>query len=242
MNDGAMPSEEVKTWRIELNGNEDFMKYLKEALIDMGIPYRGGFFYTHLMTLAEAVVNAKLIEPPEPCTWGSLTKHPCPLKSDVPHSHTDRDASGDLAPVIVFFTEDGQESYVKQTVVEGKGGTCSAASHKWFLGITEGVSGIRTTSCGDQCHFGTGLGDDSEWLSMEEVEVEVDYATSCPAYDTNDLGVPTGPLKHIHGYESGSHYIVHGQRCDCDWWPVITKIKESGANDEQTARRTSFDC
>lgn len=68
---------------------------------------------------------------------------------------------------------------------------------------------------------------DEESLDLEMLDMAgsirgtVHMATECPAYDTDDLCVPTGPPKPMGGYESGSHYIAHGTRCDCNWWPVF---------------------
>lgn len=102
-------------------------------------------------------------------------------------------------------------------------------AHKWKMAIEEGQVSITTERCGDLCQFayawsegGCGLdGDSMEFLEMAEVDVTVRTATDCPAYDTDDDGVPTGPVKPMRGYESGSHYIAHGTRCDCNWWPVV---------------------
>jgi hypothetical protein len=107
---------------------------------------------------------------------------------------------------------------------------CSAASHQWSLGIEEGGLGLTTASCGPECRwlmagdvhpaFGT-LGDEIEWLHMEPVQGDVRFATECPAYETDENQVPTGPPRPMPGYEVGSHYIAHGTRCDCNWWPVV---------------------
>lgn len=98
------------------------------------------------------------------------------------------------------------------------------AAHTWELCIEEGSTSVTTEPCGDECHFLHGLGDEREWLEMKPVPVLLMMATNCPAYDTDDNGVPTGPPRLMGGYETGSHYIVHGERCDCNWWPIATAL------------------
>jgi hypothetical protein len=89
---------------------------------------------------------------------------------------------------------------------------CKASDHKWMLGIEEGQVSLTTTTCGPDCRFlmatdthpATGyLGDEREWLSMPPIPVAVSFATACPAYPTDDLGIPTGPPDRSGpGYES----------------------------------------
>lgn len=108
--------------------------------------------------------------------------------------------------------------------------TCDIKKHEWKFGIEEGDWHVSSPSCGPECRFLWGgdkhparvtLGDEREWTYMPYIPVTVRMATECPAYPVDDDQVPTGPAKPMGGYESGSHYIAHGTRCDCNWWPVI---------------------
>lgn len=101
------------------------------------------------------------------------------------------------------------------------------SAHRWTFAVEEGHMALGTETCGTMCRFAFGGmdGDDMEWLVMPEIPVTVAFATECPAYDTDDDGVPTGPAKPMGGYESGSHYIAHGTRCDCNWWPVVRIVR-----------------
>jgi hypothetical protein len=101
------------------------------------------------------------------------------------------------------------------------------AAHKWELEVVEGAVVLSTRFCGSECSFPYGsLGDSIEQLHMEPIPVTVEYATSCPAYPTDIDQIPTGPAIARPGYESGGHWINHGVRCDCDWWPVV-KVKNN---------------
>lgn len=104
--------------------------------------------------------------------------------------------------------------------------TCVGWSqHQWTLAIEEGQVTIHTDPCGETCEVGIiGLGDYHEYAHMEPIPVTVAMATECPAYPTDDNCVPNGPKVPMRGYESGSHYIAHGTRCDCNWWPVIVPL------------------
>jgi hypothetical protein len=121
---------------------------------------------------------------------------------------------------------------------------CTVTAHPWSLCIEEGRVGLSTVTCGDECRFlmpgekhprsGGTLGDEMEWLYMPPISVQVRFATDCTAYDVDDYGVPQGPPTVGPGYESGGHYIQHGKRCDCNWWPVIIPPVEP-AWDEATS-------
>lgn len=104
-------------------------------------------------------------------------------------------------------------------------GCKSMADHKWTLGLEEGRVYLAAKSCSpddDACLFyEQGIGDLEEVVFMPPVPVDVRMATDCPAYPTDDNGVPTGPAEPMRGYDAGSHYIAHGTRCDCNWWPVV---------------------
>jgi hypothetical protein len=112
-----------------------------------------------------------------------------------------------------------------------KDGCIGASEHVWHLGISEGSIYIDTKPCGPTCRFVlqtpygpmTDIGDDINFLEMEPMQVNLFWSTDCPAYDLDDRGAPI--RKHqMSGYEHGSHYIVHGSRCDCNWWPVATPV------------------
>ena len=95
--------------------------------------------------------------------------------------------------------------------------------HQWTLSIEEGRVSVVAQSCGPDCGPATdGLAEWSDGIEMAPVVVVVRSATDCPAYDTDDNGVPIGPAKRMSAYEAGSHYVHHGVRCDCNWWPVLT--------------------
>lgn len=97
-------------------------------------------------------------------------------------------------------------------------------AHEWVFTVVEGHAGLATDPCGPDCWFEYGIGDCGEFLEMPPVAVTVAMATDCPAYDTDDDGIPTGPPHKMGGYETGSHYTVHGTRCDCNWWPVARPV------------------
>lgn len=99
---------------------------------------------------------------------------------------------------------------------------CIGEQHKWSLSISEGNAGVRTEPCGEECDFSSGdLGDNAEWIELSDTPVSVSWGTDCTAYDTDEDCVPLGPPKTTYPYESGSHYVHHGVRCDCNWWPVV---------------------
>lgn len=94
--------------------------------------------------------------------------------------------------------------------------------HRWTLSVEEGRLSVSALPCGADCGLAAdGLGEWSDSIEMPPITVAVKSATDCPAYDTDDNYVPIGPAKRMGGYEAGSHYIHHGVRCDCNWWPVI---------------------
>lgn len=98
------------------------------------------------------------------------------------------------------------------------------ANHRWTLSIDEGKPSVSTEPCWEGCAADYGIGDNLELLTMAPIPVRVEMATECPAYPTDDGCVPTGAAVPMRGYESGSHYIAHGSRCDCNWWPVLRPV------------------
>ncbi len=123
---------------------------------------------------------------------------------------------------------------------ESTNGCIGLAEHSWSLAIEEGQVSVVTNRCSEGCSFGScaeadqpmvGLGEVADFLCMAPIPVRIVMATDCPAYDTDDGGVPTGPVKRMGGYESGSHYIAHGAHCDCNWWPVA---RGTGSGDSYT--------
>lgn len=67
-------------------------------------------------------------------------------------------------------------------------------------------------------------GPDFDFLEMKSIRCSLQWATECPAYDVDENCVPTGGPHPMGGYESGSHYISHGSRCDCNWWPILVPV------------------
>jgi hypothetical protein len=97
-------------------------------------------------------------------------------------------------------------------------------AHQWTLSIEEGKVTLTTEQCWEGCPAADSIGDSLDWLTMAPIPVHVNMATECPAFPVDDECVPTGPPERMKGYESGSHYIAHGTRCDCNWWPVVRPI------------------
>lgn len=95
------------------------------------------------------------------------------------------------------------------------------AKHEWTLCIEEGQVSLTTEECCETCWFPDGI--ETEFLAMKEMYVQVRMATDCPAYETDEHGLPNGPPKKF-SYHNGSHAGVHGEHCDCNWWPIITEV------------------
>lgn len=96
--------------------------------------------------------------------------------------------------------------------------TCIGEAHEWTLHVENGSASVSTAPCGDDCAYV--YGGMPEDLYVEDLPVRVGVATDCPAYDHDEDGFVVHPARPMRGYESGSHYIVHGTRCDCNWWTV----------------------
>jgi hypothetical protein len=94
-------------------------------------------------------------------------------------------------------------------------------NHEWKLFLDGGKVILVTEPCYQYCKAQKAIYDNMVFVESPGLEVNVDMATECPAYEVDDNGVPTGsPIPIAH---NDNNYIeVHGEDCECVWWPVVT--------------------
>jgi hypothetical protein len=80
------------------------------------------------------------------------------------------------------------------------------ANHTWHLTIEEGQATFSPVEpCNGECHWWDGehIGD------MDLGIVRLENGTDCPGSGS---------------YESGSHYVSHPNRCDCNHWLEVVPV------------------